>query len=292
MSAIPLKFTVDSRGHLAKYFSLYFDAHPIIAKRYHMEVVGNQAQDFKCLNPSMVREVKLSAHDLHDLTRLEKELLEVYLPDPSDYRYLDLVFDEDAVMLRAKAELDNKNPQGYYLVMKELWDFWRDLRIVMGLMDRFFPMIRLKIYKRPDLLIKGILDTLDHPPSYIQPEAVPIDLRDQEKGMILSLSSRMNGITPTLAKFIWEYEEDGKRVFTSERNFYFAWDTESIGCCKDIHPTTESELIELFERIFREFYKIKTDQIGANGLPIYKYIEKHELARKFAHTFFQEYGGN
>jgi hypothetical protein len=238
-------FKVDTRGNLAVEHQKFFDVHKQIAKRFTMIVQGNNAKDFECDDPSFIAEYKIGK-DAHDYPRLQRELQEVYGPSHADHKYLILV--------------DPIDPQ--------------DMRVILSMLDKFFPLIRIKYYSTIEKAIAGVLSMLEEPPSYQSMLTAPVDYRDQDKGMILSLSARMNGITPDLAKFIWEYEENGKRVFTSERDFYFQLDTEKIGECYDIHPTTEAELIYLFDKIFLQFY-------GRN---------MNVLAQKFAHTFFQEYG--
>ena len=237
-----INFTVDTRGKLAQYIDAFFIAHPKIAQRFTMAIKGNNEKDLECINPSFLFEFKIG-QDAHDYPRLQRELQEVYGPSHADYKYLILV--------------DPIDP--------------KDMRVILSMLDKFFPLIRVKYYSAIEKAIAGVLDLLENPPSYQNMLNAPTDYRDQDKGMILSLSARMNGITPDLAKFIWEYEEDGQRLFPTSEHFFLQEDDGSdVGCC----PIDEDELSEIFERIFFAYYG----------------REMKVLAQKFAHTFFQEYG--
>ena len=271
----------DTRGKLGQHFSTYFDAHSRIAERFKFEIKG-QAADWKSRNA--MGEVKLTPADLHDIPRLKREIAEVYSQDHSDFRYLDLVFNEDEVMIKAKDYIDKGDKKGYYLEMKKLWDFWHDLRIVLSLIDDYYPLIRLKIYKRPELLIEGILDRIEQPPSYSNANIAPVDYRDQDKGMILSLCQKMDGITPQLAKFIWEYPSKLDPWFKCEQDFTLLYHCDPNAQCLVEIPRTEAQLTAMFEEIFYQYFKRQ------NPDGTWKYTEHKKLAADFAHCWYKPYG--
>lgn len=267
------EFSVDTRGHVAKHFLTYFDTHPQIAKKYTLLVQG-QAEDFKCMDPSMVWEIKLSPEDLHDISRLERELKEGYLVQNVDYRYVGVVYDEDATLnnlLDISSKMQYNLPPNIYSQLqialgKELsrfQHFWHDYRILLSLQDKFFPLFRVKIYKTPEALVKGILKTIDHPPNYTNANIAPTDYRDQDKGRILSLAYRCDGVTPELAKYILEYPTKENPWFQNDYDFYSVVDDGLLG-------PSEQELTEKFAEIMLKFYG----------------KEHKVLAAKLAHTFF------
>ena len=223
---------IDTRGHLAGHFGDYFAKHKIIAKKYDPIFAHNKAEDVEVDQPKIVGEFKIGK-DAHDYPRLIREIQEVYLQWNGDYRYLFLITPDPT-----------------------------DLMVMLSIVDKYFPLIRLKVYMSIDAAIAGFLEIIDKPPEIQNGMNAPIDYRMESKGLICSLAYLMDGITPDLAKFIFEYPTKEEPWFTSWQDFFIDPNRQWI----EAAVMSESRLSVFLEEIMYKFYHDTEHKVLAANL--------------------------
>lgn len=177
----------DSRGNVGKKIASFFLKHPRIAKRFTFLLINNQPADLlvEIKDPktnqikTLVWEFKLDADLWSSLTskRLEKEIVETYLPIGADLFYVWAIghFDQ------------------------------QQLDMLIALIDEYYPHVRVKVYQDFNYAFNELLKLLVVN-QWTKTVIIPVDYRMRNKSLITAISQLCNGITPELAEFMLTYE--------------------------------------------------------------------------------------
>jgi len=183
-----INLTVDTRGNLLKAFKHYFKVHYRKAKRFNLIDMPNAAIDLESDNPNLgiknAFEWKIG-RDCHSSLvskLLQKELEETYIPADVDERWV----------ITCNTPSYKITPQDY------LW--------LISAINDYHPTIRLKSYGMGMDAISGVLDMIENPPNLSNVLKAPVHYRKEDKGILLSVSSLMDGIVPGAVKYMFEQE--------------------------------------------------------------------------------------